>query len=218
MGRPSASCHCAEDADAPYADALPSRSLCAAGQQMQLFVRVLDGRTLAFHLGRHQPLALLKARLAAEEGVAAADQRLVWGGRQLLDSCTPVDANLQSGATLHLLLRLRGGIFVETCELLWGLIKQICQYIRDAWNWLFGKRCCVPPPPPPGTFGPKRYGPCWCPVPDDDSDAETDESFEDQDVRWPTLPLSSPPPRTAMMMPGCGSTVMAGLVGVALTA
>ena len=43
------------------------------------------------------------------EGVPACCQRLLYAGRQLLDEATLADSNVQQEATLHLVLRLRGG-------------------------------------------------------------------------------------------------------------
>ena len=39
----------------------------------------------------------------------ACCQRLLYAGRQLLDEATLADSNVQQEATLHLVLRLRGG-------------------------------------------------------------------------------------------------------------
>ena len=43
------------------------------------------------------------------EGVPACCQRLLYSGRQLLDGATLADCDVQQEATLHLVLRLRGG-------------------------------------------------------------------------------------------------------------
>lgn len=45
----------------------------------------------------------------SEAGVAEADQRLVYAGRQLQDGATLQACGLQPDATLHLVLRLCGG-------------------------------------------------------------------------------------------------------------
>jgi hypothetical protein len=137
------------------AQALPRR-------EMQLFVKLLDGRTRGFQLGRSEPLHTVKRQLEKSEGVCVADQRLIWAGHQLDDHATPDDAEMHSGATVHFALRLRGGLFVETLELLWSLIKTILGLIRDLWNYLFGK-CCG--------------GKCRCKVEDDED--ETDGSSYD---------------------------------------
>ena len=134
-----------------------------SGRAMQLFVKLNDGRTRSFVVGRAQPLLAVKAQLAASEGVRVADQRLIWAGRQLDDHATPDGAEMHSGATVHFSMRLRGGLFVETLEILWDLFKTICGLIRDLWNFLFGK--CM-------------GGKCKCKVEDDEDDTDG-SSYDD---------------------------------------
>ena len=131
---------------------------------MQLFVKLLDGRTRQFVLTRSQPFSVVKEALAISEGVSVQEQRLIWAGRQLDDLATPDDAEMHSGATVHFAIRLRGGLFVETLELLWSLLKTIFNLMRDLWNFLFG-RCCG--------------GKCHCKTEDEE---ESDESsYDDED-------------------------------------
>jgi hypothetical protein len=42
-------------------------------------------------------------------GTPAGLQRLLYGGRQLVDAATLQASRVENGATLHLVLRLRGG-------------------------------------------------------------------------------------------------------------
>lgn len=56
----------------------------------------------------------VKARIAEKEGIPPEQQRLIFGGKQLDGKNKVEDMGLEDGDTLHLVLRLRGGlIFLE---------------------------------------------------------------------------------------------------------
>ncbi|EEH49166.2 ubiquitin-NEDD8-like protein RUB2 [Paracoccidioides brasiliensis Pb18] len=52
----------------------------------------------------------IKERVEEKEGIPPVQQRLIYGGKQMADDKTAAEYNLEGGATLHLVLALRGGV------------------------------------------------------------------------------------------------------------
>lgn len=76
---------------------------------MQLFVKTLQGQTLTVNADTADTIQAVKERIAAKENLPAGEQRLVYAGKQLDETRSLQDYNIQENATLHLLMRLKGG-------------------------------------------------------------------------------------------------------------
>jgi large subunit ribosomal protein L40e len=72
-------------------------------------VKTLTGYCIPIYIESTDTVLRLKNLICEKEGIPADQQRLIYGGYQLIDNKTLMEYKIEDGSIVHLVLRLRGG-------------------------------------------------------------------------------------------------------------
>jgi len=76
---------------------------------MQIFIKTLTGRKQAMNFEPENQVLAVKQSLQEKEGIQVDQIRLIHSGKQLADDKSLESYNIAAGATVHMVLQLRGG-------------------------------------------------------------------------------------------------------------
>ncbi|KAI9141007.1 ubiquitin-related domain-containing protein [Paraphysoderma sedebokerense] len=77
---------------------------------MLIKVKTLTGKEIEIDIEPSDKITRIKERVEEKEGIPPAQQRLIYGGKQMQDDKSASDFGLEGGSVLHLVLALRGGL------------------------------------------------------------------------------------------------------------
>eukprot|EP00984_Skeletonema_dohrnii_P000401 scaffold135_cov160-Skeletonema_dohrnii-CCMP3373.AAC.8 len=76
----------------------------------QIFIKTLTGRKQAFNFEPENQVLAVKQALQEKEGIQVDQIRLIFSGKQLSDDRSLESYSINAGATIHMVLQLRGGL------------------------------------------------------------------------------------------------------------
>lgn len=100
------------DSPAPAPAPTPVPTVSQKEETIDYIIKLEDRTfTIPFPLKEEIALIKIKEKIQEQEGFPIDQQILAYGGRRLEDGRSVEDYDIQPGATIHLILRLRGGMY-----------------------------------------------------------------------------------------------------------
>ncbi|CAF1391766.1 unnamed protein product [Rotaria magnacalcarata] len=90
---------------------------------MMIKVKTLTGKEIEVDIDGTDKIERIKERVEEKEGIPPPQQRLIFGGKQMMDDKTVSEYNVNAGSVLHLVLALRerdilshkAQLFIQKC-------------------------------------------------------------------------------------------------------
>ena len=80
-------------------------------QPIDIQIKTATGKLFVININPHETILYLKKQIYISQDVSLDCQRLIFGGKQLEDHKRINEYNINHGSIIHIVLRLRGGMF-----------------------------------------------------------------------------------------------------------